>query len=129
MANHRKYDQLPSFTRAQKQVMRARMKSKALYTDNPESCHIWIGATSGSGYAIIGDVRTRGKRPINVHELSLILDGRPRPNVFCFDGSHEWQAHHSCTAPNCVNANHLSWLPAKWHSAEHARLRRGQKTT
>jgi hypothetical protein len=123
MANHRKHPQLPSFTRDQMRVMRARMRSKTLYIDVPDSCHIWIGAMSGSGYPILADVRTRGKRPINVHELSLILDGRPRPNYYCWDFSHEWQAHHSCVTPGCVNPKHLFWMPAKEHKSEHKRLR------
>lgn len=62
----------------------------------PESgCWIWLGATNGTGYGVIG---YRG-RQILTHRLSLIANGTSVPDELC--------VLHRCDVRSCINPNHL----------------------
>lgn len=62
-------------------------------------CWRWKRCLGDKSY---GSCRVAYKKYIQATHISLMIDGRPRP-----DKDH--QALHSCDNPPCVNPNHLRW--------------------
>jgi hypothetical protein len=120
MSARRKYPSLPSLSPEQKKNLRKKLRTRTI-VDSETGCRIWEGAVATqSRYGIIGDPRTGCKRPSYTHHLAAEIAGKVQPNVYPFDGSHEWQLHHVCRRRLCTNPDHLVWLTSKQHSAEHA---------
>lgn len=120
MSAKRKYQELRSFTAEEKKTLRKKLRQRSV--EDPETkCLIWQGCVgTQSKYGMIADPRTGGKRPRYAHHMAAELAGKVQPNVYCFDGSFEWQLHHTCRRRLCTNPKHLVWLTSKQHYAEHA---------
>jgi len=69
-------------------------------------CWPWLASTI-NGYGIINDGVSKCRRATHV---SLLLDGRPRPDAL--------DALHSCDNPICVNPGHLRWGNDKQNKAD-----------
>lgn len=88
-----------------------------------DECWIW-GASchGGSGYAIvlIPHALRDGANYIKGSHVSLILDGRPRP-----DKPNHYALHGDCSDPKCVNPKHLRWGSQAENMLDRKRLKRG----
>lgn len=64
----------------------------------PDDCWLWLGATNGNGYGVIG-TGGRGGRQVYVHRVVWELERGPIPDGLEVD--------HLCRVRNCVNIRHL----------------------
>jgi hypothetical protein len=100
--------------------LQERLASK-ITIDPRSECHIWTGSHSSQGrYPTVG---TASATPAYVHKLMA----GPAPEFPPPDGSHRWEAHHTCRNRSCVNGKHLVWLTHRQHMKVHAEIRRSEK--